>query len=675
MSERRKLLDVLAGTEAQGPPRAILGTSFDLQPDFVDTDFLPTLLGVSAWDDRLSRSRVQLDRALADADGVVLMMDGRRFQGRPRSLQVDLTPALSSRVLHAKVTVVVYDAGVSLLVTSANLTSSGYRDNREVAVKLIADAKSPEVAGLIRDALSDMPTVLEPWWTDPAARVHRRAVELLESWATHGASRDERFVWGGGAKPLWQSVLDAWPRGELVEHIDIVSPFWSEDEPDGPLSMLVGELRERGALRSRSTVRLLAPSAPDHPGLPALPGAYATFDFRTLGIDATAVAVRAQVDPEDLDRGDVLRDRRLHAKVLLMRGATSTLAYLGSANFTRSGWGFRAQLQNNIEAGLVLVRRGAGRAALERLIPPTEGDGVRLDGRAGPMILAPAADPDPTQPWPSFLRRVELRRHTDARGLILHAELWEGPVPRWSIALVEAGRRLLGQGEETAVVLLEDELFALYRQPLVYVSWDDSIAPFPVNVSAEVRCQVPLADGASLASEAAMLAFFLGRLAFEDAWPAPHDEEAPGEAASVVTAEPCVDTSEIVSYQIRLFVEALPGIRQSLRSCRATEMAIRQALLGPISLVALARTIVEAVHEGRRSATAGGFQLVELLACLEEVANDEVEARLAEAWTRACADARAELVMHLHAIREGDGALAPATPFDRYAVTVLGGAS
>jgi hypothetical protein len=59
---------------------------------------------------------------------------------------------------------------------------------------------------------------------------------------------------------------------------------------------------------------------------------------------------------------------------------------------------------------------------------------------------------------------------------------------------------------------------------------------------------------------------------------------------------------------------------------------MRLALLGPVSPAALAQTILDAVLSGRRTPTAAGFQLVEILACLRSARSHPVPERLAAVW-------------------------------------------
>lgn len=68
-TDARKLMDRLAPQAAWGETVGVVATTFELQPDFVETDFLPTLLGLGAWDDRNWNGRVALEVPVEDLLG------------------------------------------------------------------------------------------------------------------------------------------------------------------------------------------------------------------------------------------------------------------------------------------------------------------------------------------------------------------------------------------------------------------------------------------------------------------------------------------------------------------------------------------------------------------------------------------------------------------------------
>ena len=83
------------------------------------------------------------------------------------------------------------------------------------------------------------------------------------------------------------------------------------------------------------------------------------------------------------------------------------------------------------------------------------------------------------------------------------------------------------------------------------------------------------------------------------------------------------DTADILSYLIRDFVHALPGIRARLTEATLTETGLRSALMGPRSPLALAKEVVAAwrtpaAGTPRKTLVATVFQLVELVRTTEQ---------------------------------------------------------
>jgi hypothetical protein len=679
----RKLIDHVAGPPEFGPPRAILATTFELSRDFVDLDFLPALLRLKSFDDRRVRSRLVLEGELAKMRAAAILMDARCFHERPLSLRVDLRPATmrGGGVLHAKVTVVVHDDAVRLLVGSANLTSPGYRANREVAFALHADKKRPEEVALVRQALASMPDLLQHCWSEHAEAAHKAALEVLDRIDAAPAPADAGFVWGGEQEPLWQQVVRFWPEGEVVRRVVIVSPFWSEENGDGPIARLMGELRARGCLADRAELLLVAGAVGETNKTfrPALPASYQNFDFGALGVEARAVAAKPQVDAEDVDRDDVLTLRALHAKVLLLEGAKTSVAYGGSANFTVPGWGFGRREASNIEAGVVLRRRGrAAQAKLaQQLVPPPASEPVSLRD-AAPGAIWVAEGETPAVAFPTFLRSIELRpRSGDATSLDLVARIDIPKTPAWwSAAVTPSGEPIL-HGDPVAeyqhVALAPDQLNAILRSRVVFIRRDgmpsDRPAIYPVNVALAVRENLPFGDPEAFPGENELVAFYQGRVAWEDVFPLPPGEEGTERSAGEAIGS-VVDTSKILSYQVREFVEALQGVRQELRAAKDLGRAsLRLALVGPVSPRALAKQVHTAVLRDGRSSTAGAFQLVELLACFTE-ARAFPDPREPDAWLEACDEALASVRALLDDVRARAATLQGGSLFDRYAKAV-----
>ena len=250
-SAPRKLSDRLLPDDRTGALEAVLATTFEMQPDFVDTDWLPTLLKLHTQDERSLASRVAIERELARLDSVTLLMEPRRYRdrGRSRHLRVDVVPA-PGRVgkLHAKVTVLLFAKAVRVIVGSANLTDNGYRKNREVAVTLTSYTARPGPHdALVREALLGFERHLDAALTESARETVSKA--LARTPASAGVA-DTSFAWSGPGHALWPRFVELWPKDEAIQKLTLVSPFWAQEAAD-TLGRLLSALRERGGSLSR----------------------------------------------------------------------------------------------------------------------------------------------------------------------------------------------------------------------------------------------------------------------------------------------------------------------------------------------------------------------------------------------------------------------------------------
>jgi hypothetical protein len=502
---------------------------------------------------------------------------------------------------------------------------------------------------------------------------------------------DARFVWSGHGEPLWRTFLSEWGEEEPVESISIVSPFWSEEQGTGPMTHFLAELRSRRLLQSGTRLELYgeASTSAAKTARPRLPESLLSFEAAHFEVAGVAHAVDPMVLPDEVGgRTDFVQRRSLHAKVVLLRGRKTSLAYVGSANFTRHGWGFPGVSgRPNIEAGVILRRTGAAAKALARLIPPTVGQAVELGASTLPATVPAEPESDDDVLWPTFLREASLTPRTASeRELLLEVKLFpERLAGPFELRLGEGGELLARwePGSETPVDTLRiplsaESLQALLQSKEVHVGWGASLKgqSFPVNLDMAARLQLPMGESAGLPGERLLLAYYQGRIAFEDLFPPPPGFEEPGgtvAAPALVEAE--VDTSRIQSYQIRSFVEALTGIEHDLRkAAEGTETSIRLALLGPVSPVTLGRQVAAAVKAGQRSATAGAFQVVEIAAALrrtgEQLADIPERAATFEKYARVV---REELTGLLQQLRKDYPGEVGTGSFQRYVRSIQPG--
>jgi len=647
----RKLIDRLVPDPHWGAMQGMLATTFDLRPEFLETDFLPSVFGLGAWDDQSWATRIALEKRLFELDAAVILAEARRYQGRPRSLRLDVRPAVSPRgsVLHAKVTLLLFERAVRLIVGSANLTKQGYRENREVIAVLTATQKSKKEAALITQGLVGMESALSSWLTPEARKLIRRSIETVQPWLNGNTDPDTSFIWSNGQTRLWHEFVGRWPVGEPVKRISILSPFWSQDA-SLTLSAFLKQLKSVGPLAPDAEVRLLTDAFKNPNGelIPVLPPAYAMQDWQALSVRATAQPVNPDVHPEELGGMEgFTATRALHAKVVLVEGTRSRLAYLGSANFTGHGWGFIPGENNvNTEAGLIL-RRSLQSSDVDNILPDLVGQPILLSN-ANIHSLQPLKMGPEDEPWPEFIRQVLLAPVTpDGDKLELRIETAaDGAGFLWSGRLLEKdgvpGETLvpLEQTQDATkssftVSLSDQVLTRLLTDQEIQICWAACPAgrSFPLNVEASARASLPISPGKQTIEESHLISYYQGRIAWEQLFPDPDVGSTSGDQSVVAAAIASgVDKSRIQSYQIREFVEALAGLNQDLWSATQTEPAMRLALLGQVSPFALAQTIIDAVAAGRRTPTAAGFQLVEILACLQSAVSHPVPERLADVW-------------------------------------------
>ena len=689
----RKLIDRLVPDANWGAMHGLLATTFELRPDFLEMDFLPSAFGLGAWDDRSWATRIALEKRLFELDAAVILTEARRYRGRPRSLRLDVRPAVSPRgsVLHAKVTLLLFERAVRLIVGSANLTKQGYRENREVVAVLTATPKHKKSAALIAQGLVGMETALNSWLTEDARKLIRRSVGTLQPWLNGTADPDTAFLWSNGQTRLWREFIGRWPAGESVKRITIISPFWSADASITLASFLT-RLKSVGPLAPDAEIRLLTDAFenPDGELVPVLPPAYAAQDWNALGVRATAQPVSPTVHAEELGGMEGFTGTRaLHAKVVLVEGTRTGLAYLGSGNFTAHGWGFiPGEVNANTEAGL-LLRRSLQSPDLASLLPDLVGQPILLSQANVHALRAPEMGPA-DEPWPEFIRQVllspvvapdeqlQLRIDTapDAASFLWHARLLDKDGVSGD-TLIPLERTRDSAGTTLTAPLAPEVLTRLLTDQEVLIVWSACPGgrPFPLNVEASARNTLPIAPGKQSIEENHLVSYYQGRIAWEQLFPDPEDDNHGGKKTTpAALVDAGVDKSRIQSYQIREFVEALTGLNQDLRSAIQSEPSMRLALLGPVSPVALAQTILDAVTAGRRTPTAAGFQLVEILACLQSARAHPAPDRLRSAWQEHLSQATARIERNLTQLLDGQpDAFAANQAFARYRRAVLNG--
>lgn len=635
---------------------SVIATTYQLQADFIEEDLLPVALGLRQSPARGREFRIELERTLQDADITVYLHPDGYTPGLRRSPRIDLIPVPESRLrkLHAKVSLLLFvpEQGdepaariVRLVTGSANLTASGYRHNIELAVAMDdAPGAAPVVVTAVRDAAEWLHRILPPD-TEQASSQHR-AMQAVFAARPVSADRTEMTFVGLPRQGGLMQALSALDLG-TVHTLTAASPFWPGGEDASDIAS--GVLQAcRGV---PDLVRLIGPwHAVEGRLYPEMPPALLK-SLQALGVEQLEVSHSVPdfgCGPESSAPADAEGEydgigenttaaftawRPLHAKALLIEGSKASVLAIGSFNFTRRGLGLHDRAANT-EAGMIwhVPARLSGRLqqALGFSCPWRT-----VDGALDELVIAPGPmDGESGQLWPTFIRSIRASRDAliiegdgaawpaelkvsmrDIRSRLLQIDRnfdpWVIARPpadedvRAELALVASWMDDVGQQSPSRYPALPDLE--------VLLEWNDQRTVLPVVFID--KHEFPVVERTAREDERMLLDWFLGLRPADEA-----DADGYGHGFDPETSDPVTDAGEragILSYLIRDFVHALPGIRAHLEDGASTETGLRTALLGPRSPAKLADEILDArmkPAKGRPGKTdvATTFQLIEL---------------------------------------------------------------
>lgn len=167
-----------------GEPVACLATTFEFEAGFFESELLPRFLGLRFDHTENERTFItEREESLAKTRAAVIV-DISKFDPRQTTLQWDQIPIqVPGGIQHAKVTLLVWQRLVRLIVASANLTRPGYRRNRELFAALdFFDGADSVPLKPLRDALDFMEALCTWSRALPAATQRvRETVKLVRA--------------------------------------------------------------------------------------------------------------------------------------------------------------------------------------------------------------------------------------------------------------------------------------------------------------------------------------------------------------------------------------------------------------------------------------------------------------------------------------------------------------
>lgn len=588
-----------------GDAVGVLATTFTLDTALFEEECLARFAGVQSDPSRDGALyRIEREEKLANLLCAAVVADIHHCAGK-RSLRWDLLAARpQSGVMHAKISMLVWQNHLRFIIGSANLTESGYRRNQESFTILDFDKESADKE-LLEALLGYLQEILEL-----TKGQGRERAERLLNWVddhfertispTRGLQR--RLILVGPDRPDFFTQLDQLLPSGPPGAAHVVSPFFDSELRDkGPERELWKRMKQRGSVEVHFHVAgERAPEtdswrleAPQHI-LDATPKGRGDVSTQIHPIKVVAVPT---------DKG--IERRPLHSKMLQLSHEAWSLLVIGSSNFTSAGTGLNARARN-YEANVAYLLRADVKDSLRR----------NLDSR----VLRGAAAVDVTQD-------IEFVRAFDDDGedtnslpplpLFFDEAVFHGVIDeQYSISLVLTGNPPEGSwrisSDKNALIddkewkkLAADSKVVL-RLPsdgpppsVLSVEWSDGqfTAEWPLNVSDPSVLPTPTElQGLSLAALLELLSSARPLNEALRSWlrQQPNDDDSEvDQVVELIDPHAKVDTSGFLVKRVQRACWAMLGLRSRLEQPVLSISAMAWRLSGPVG----ANAVLEAIYK------------------------------------------------------------------------------
>lgn len=622
-----------------GEPVACLASTYTFHASLFEDELLPRFLGLRHdLTERESVFVLEREDRLATVTAAVFVDSAQVDGGQTTGRWLQVPVVVKGGCQHAKVTLLVWERLARVIVASANLTTPGYRRNREMAAVFdFFDDEDSSPRELLTDvvdffgkellAFSPMPGATRARLEETIDDVRRR----VRGWralprATDGLPSVSFLPvlpkrTGRPAREALHHLLALWGSGRAT-NITVMTPFVG----DGPeavgvtIRALLGIPRSRGA-HAHLVVGGRPSEEDDSRSVVDLPAWYRAEWTKAWDDEALHVYV---VPPRRDDEPNV--HRALHAKGILVQSDAHALLMMGSSNFSPHGLGVG---RYNIEANVCFVARDPSHVGtLEEAFPVDWSSDLGSDVVwPDEPPLSPEDAPSATRPLPPVFAWATF--HDRLGTLTIGLDRSHPFPPTWSVRLPGEGASSLVRGDGSPAIDGDQIELALGAQhtprrvTTLVVEWtDDSgaalVGRLPTLVAHEDELLAP-EELRSLTSDGILDCLLSGRDPFD--W----IESSRGHPTVVAhdASDPLreIDTSTYTLYRTRRLGRALAMLSRRLLSTTPTITAMRHRLdhdpIGPRMLAEALRRDNERADEDGKVATV--FALAELMLCLAHV--------------------------------------------------------
>ena len=632
-SPYRKLLEQWQPPEDAGNPVGCLTTTFTFSAPFFEEQCLSRFLNIESDPDTDGPLYlIEREEKMADLSGAIVLADSLHCN-EARNLRWDIIPArIVGGVQHAKVSLLVWQHCVRIIVASANMTEDGYCKNQEVFGVLDYSATSNpsrRTAESTLEFLSNLPGLVAA--NSASKAVHRwqavieQARGSFERWSPvedtlPAVDVYPLFVTPGGPN-LFDAIYDSWAYGGLSE-AHVVSPFFDPEDRASAVSVnaLLKILTARG---TDKTVHWYV-TGEESSGL-HLPKACDEAPQRK-GIKTVFNRVELNLNEEEAEHF-----RPLHAKLYWLASQDRCAYVLGSSNFTQRGLGLN--VHPNIEANLVYVFRQNDRKvyrAFNNAWPEYSGVRARdlLFGDVHQDDDKPASQSQSALPF--WCVNASLDSIDGAIQLVLTLDK---PTSDWVIRdheddeVVASSAQWKEKGGPGIFSIPWERRDLLPR--LLKVDWDERFAFWPVNIAD--MSLLPPPEGLRDLSLETLIEILTSQGSLRETMRQilKRRQGSNGNGAALADAldpHKRVQTSHHLIPRTRRISRVFAGLQNRLERPVVTLEALHRRLYGPVGVMAVVHALEK--HAGSNDELA--FLLSELMLVLKRIDYTEQEGVLSE---------------------------------------------
>jgi hypothetical protein len=618
-----RLLDLWRGEEAFGQPLGCVTTSFTFDAELFEEQCLARFLSIQSNPNETAKAYlVEREEKLSQCFSCVLV--DRAHAAPDRSLRWNLLPVTLPHggVMHAKLTLLVWESCIRVLIGSANLTEPGYRRNQEVMAALDFGPQGSPPPELLVQCVAFLNRVrsFAPGSTrtkdGPQAAlatfllsVEQRA-RLLPP-AERGDAECALISLIPGSEPVVKQIRDLW-KGAAPDRAWVLSPFYDKNQQARDTSeTFAGLLTTRG--RRRLVFSAPGRKLPDGTVQIDIPEGLKKTSHPSLEHGFSIVHQRVEIDGKE-------EDRNLHAKSVWLERDRRALYMIGSSNFTAAGLGLHPG--HNIELNVAYVI-GDCTSQFGKLCDQSWPLEDTLDNLDGVQFFTDGLTDSAENPDAALLPGAfGLALYClDKQGGRLELEIGCDAPPTFEVhskdgnSLIDAASWLRDGKQKLVVISWEAK-----RPPSsLEVRWrnkerEEYTAQWVVNV-ADMSALPPPDELGSLSLAELMEILTSARPMHEAVMRILDRREkkiAPG-ATVEIDPHKKVDTSQFLLRRMRRVAQALEGMHERLQQPVGFIEALRWRLRGPIGPVALAERLSEEDPDG------APFMIAEVATTLREV--------------------------------------------------------